>query len=1227
MDKNPYIGPRAFRDGEKLYGRDREVVELLDLLIAERIVLLHSPSGAGKTSLIQAALVPELRNEGFHILPILRVSSGPSPEEGRGIAMKNRYVLSTLMMAEKRLPPEARRPLAELARLSLTEYFTKLLESLGPERNVVLILDQFEEILTINPTDTGVKEAYFEQLGAILRNQRCWALFSMREDYVAVLEPYLRKIPTRLSNVFRLDLLGEQVARKAIQGPALGEGIVFKDDAAQKLVNDLRTVRVQQADGTMQEPLGQYVEPVHLQVVCYQLWDKLAGDAKTIEVGDIQTSGDVNAALAGYYADRVREIALETNVSERVIRGWFNDALITEQGIRGQVLHTPGSSQGLADDVIWSLIDAHLVRAEKRRGATWFELAHDRLIKPVQADNSQWFEENLQPFQRQAELWERQKRPDGLLLHDAALLAAQHWAAANDAKLTPSERDFLRDSQDAKTSAEREQERLRVQAERDRQQAGRFRRLAYLTSAVSILSIILLMWALYNKSALAAAAEKINQTNEELTRKQADLEQKQMDLDRTLSTLNDTNLKLTGKNVELNNTLTALDRTNKDLITERNKAREAQTDAERQARIAAENLEIDKTNRLGAQAYQRGELTDAIDHFRGAKALYERKGNAGGVGWALSNIGLSLRGLGRYDEASRSYSDSLSIMERPKNDPLQMLSTLDGLAQLKEAQGDREKDPLFYAEAGRHYLRALDIREKYGDKYTAGTANNLEALGTIYLKQNAYDKAVDFYKRAVEVKALTFGWESLEIADTYDKLGYTYRQARLTFGDRDKRWEGAFFDALDYYTKALYVRKKFLFPYHEEIEANLASLSTLYREMSYSVRDERGTTYRRRSQELDEVLNAMRQIPRGPDTEDKVRELFEVASILRQHERMHLRRNEGVNYEDAIWFYEHAVEMEKRLAASPSASLAEHLHDVAYFYAQIGMADKAVDYYRQEIEFRRKILQTSQAEGDKYDLISSLDGLAAYYNELGKSDEAKELYMEAVREAEPLIRSNIGLLDEEVDLSDRERTEKQDDVAWRARWAADVYFLLSRDADAEPLYQRAVAFWKKLIGPGKRLEYSKAVATPAGSLTDETRSLISTAFSVNVDEYMSALDGLNSLYVRQKKDAEAEAIYKEAVDMLEWYGKAFSAGIGRADWPTIRNPLGTHEMPMSEPNNLSNVANCLNTKYYRMLAAVYEDYAKFLAKLEGRAGDAEKLKALAENARADEQRQRTTPCY
>ena len=69
----PYVGPRSFESGQTLFGRTREVRELLYLLIAERIVLLVSPSGAGKTSLIQAGLIPELQRKHFQVLPQIRV--------------------------------------------------------------------------------------------------------------------------------------------------------------------------------------------------------------------------------------------------------------------------------------------------------------------------------------------------------------------------------------------------------------------------------------------------------------------------------------------------------------------------------------------------------------------------------------------------------------------------------------------------------------------------------------------------------------------------------------------------------------------------------------------------------------------------------------------------------------------------------------------------------------------------------------------------------------------------------------------------------------------------------------------------------------------------------------------------------------------------------------------------------------------------------------------------
>ena len=105
VGKDVYVGPRPFQTGETLYGRERETRELVSLLLSQRLVLLHSPSGAGKTSLIQAKLVKAMRDEDFevlmHQLPdnpvpqpvILRVNRPPAPTDPPG---SNRYLLSVL---------------------------------------------------------------------------------------------------------------------------------------------------------------------------------------------------------------------------------------------------------------------------------------------------------------------------------------------------------------------------------------------------------------------------------------------------------------------------------------------------------------------------------------------------------------------------------------------------------------------------------------------------------------------------------------------------------------------------------------------------------------------------------------------------------------------------------------------------------------------------------------------------------------------------------------------------------------------------------------------------------------------------------------------------------------------------------------------------------------------------------------------------------------------------
>lgn len=503
---NPYIGPREFKTGETLYGRDREVVELVDLLIAERIVLLYAPSGAGKSSLIRAKLIPELEQEGFKVYPVIRLNAEPlklgrssdqqfidtliDPQQSypanffsisdqrfldwlidveQALPVRsddticNRYLLSVLQSLEEYLPMEKRTPLPKLADLRLDEYMASRMSVKDQSVDEVLIFDQFEEILTIDPTDHAAKIDFFIQLGRTLQNRHRWALFAMREDYIASLDAYLRMIPTHLSNTFRLDFLTVDAARQAVKRPAQDAKVTFTDAATEHLLKDLGTIRVQDYDGTIQSQPGLYIEPVQLQVVCRRLWDRLPATSDCIEEADVVALGNVDDALADYYTERVKRAVEATHVTERSLRSWVNRHLITAQGTRGQVMKGIGQTQGLDNRAIKVLVDAHLVRAEPRLGTMWYELAHDRLIKPIRDSNAAWEEANMDLVQRWAKLWANQGKPAHLLLTGQVLVDAETWAAGlSDDELSPIEQDFLEESRAAQDNADRARQRKRL---------------------------------------------------------------------------------------------------------------------------------------------------------------------------------------------------------------------------------------------------------------------------------------------------------------------------------------------------------------------------------------------------------------------------------------------------------------------------------------------------------------------------------------------------------------------------------------------------------------------------------------------------------------------------------------------------------------------------------------------------------------------------------------------
>jgi WD40 repeat protein len=499
LDTNPFVGPRSFDRTDRLYGRDRETQDLVDLLVAERIVMLHSPSGAGKTSLIRAGLVPRLEDDGFEVLPIVRLTHELPPDlAAAGASEPNTYVLNTLLSLEEGLPAERQRPLGEIAELTLAQYLDGRRDLDGRAGNTVLVFDQFEEVVTTDPTDLDAKAEFFAQLGAALSARSRWALFSLREDFLAELDPYVHLVPTRLDHRFRLDLLRVDAALQAMTLPARDAGVVFDPDAATKLADDLRRVRLQRPGGPV-DALGPYVEPVQLQVVCRQLWERLPPDARSIDLADVESVGDVDHSLASYYAECVTAAARWADVGERALRDWFERDLVTSQGFRGQTLDGPLGTPPRDRLVLTMLTSVHLLRAESRRGATWYELAHDRLVEPVLADNARWRAENLSDFERRAAWWDEQGRPDHLLLTAAEIASAPANSGVDGHELPKRDGEYLAAS-------------LRMQAQVDRERRVNRRTRQWLVIAVVGCVLALASLAVAMRSWFVATQEGLRAT-------------------------------------------------------------------------------------------------------------------------------------------------------------------------------------------------------------------------------------------------------------------------------------------------------------------------------------------------------------------------------------------------------------------------------------------------------------------------------------------------------------------------------------------------------------------------------------------------------------------------------------------------------------------------------------------------------------------------------------------
>lgn len=412
-DGNPYVGPRPFErdDRDRFFGRDGEVRELLSLVVSERVVLLYAASGAGKTSLLHAGLVPLLEeDEGFEVLPVTRIQAG-LPEETltRARNVFTLGVVSSLEPGDSALPALETTTLVELLAARPHRY-----DAHGFAAPRALIVDQFEELFTAHPRYWRQRAQFVADLAAALDDDPLLrVVLSIREDHVAQLDPHVAALPRGLRARFRLERLGPEAAIEAVVNPTLPTPRRYADDVAEKLVADLLRFRADTGRGETIEIEGEFVEPVQLQVVCESLWGELPPSVTEITEEHLRRFGDVDEVLRRFYDEAVRAAAAAARVPERRLRALVERSLITAVGTRNTVYRQERTTGDISNAAIDELENRHVMRAEWRAGARWYELTHDRLIAPIQTSNRR-FRERLA----------RKRRVPAAVALAAAVLAA-----------------------------------------------------------------------------------------------------------------------------------------------------------------------------------------------------------------------------------------------------------------------------------------------------------------------------------------------------------------------------------------------------------------------------------------------------------------------------------------------------------------------------------------------------------------------------------------------------------------------------------------------------------------------------------------------------------------------------------------------------------------------------------------------------------------------------------
>jgi hypothetical protein len=332
-EKSPYPGLASFTESESknFFGREAEVEALWRKLTGPaRLLALIGASGAGKSSLLRAGLMPA-RPEGWRIA-IITPGNRPFAALVRDLARDFAGDLDAI---------------ATLTQIDDPDVACKLLTPWRRRyEGALVIIDQFEELFTLNPPD--VQQRFAALVGRLPIEADVHVLLSMRDDFLIRCHQHKDLAPL-FSELTPLDTPTGEALRRALVQPAVKYGYRFEDET---LVN-----------GILAEVEGERGALPLMAFAVSQLWSKRDRERGLLTRQAYEEIGGVAGALAQHAEATMEKIGAE-RIS--IVRELFRN-LVTAQGTRAagdrsELLSVfPEQEREAARRVLDQLVDARLL--------------------------------------------------------------------------------------------------------------------------------------------------------------------------------------------------------------------------------------------------------------------------------------------------------------------------------------------------------------------------------------------------------------------------------------------------------------------------------------------------------------------------------------------------------------------------------------------------------------------------------------------------------------------------------------------------------------------------------------------------------------------------------------------------------------------------------------------------------------------------------------------------